>query len=144
LKLKNNTIFNRIEKTSVLFLLLSVFSLMLYSFTLNELILWRALAASMAVSITFFISQPIVRGVKEGDIVLVSVWKEIETPVMSDTYLDSTPTTALERGRLNDTIDVMLRDGSKGVVKILKYGFFSYPEGKLVELENPTQDKYFV
>ena len=144
MKLKNNTVFNRIEKTAVLFMLLTVFSLFFYSSTLNELMLWRALAASMAVSITFFISQPVIRGVREGDIILVSVWKEIETPVMSDTYLDSTPTTAMEPGRLNDTIDVMLRDGSKGVVKLIKYGFLSYPEGKLVELENPTKDKYFV
>jgi len=125
-------------------MLLTVFSLVFYSSTLNELMLWRALAASLAVSMAFFISQPVIRGVREGDIILVSVWKEIETPVMSDTYLDSTPTTAMEPGRLNDTIDVMLRDGSKGVVKLIKYGFFSYPEGKLVELENPTKDKYFV
>ena len=75
---------------------------------------------------------------------MVSVWKEIETPLMSDTYLDSTPTTALESGRVNQNIEVLLRDGSRGVVKILKYGFFSYPEGKLIELENPTKDKYFV
>ncbi|MEA1924727.1 MAG: hypothetical protein U9M95_02555 [Candidatus Altiarchaeota archaeon] len=144
MKLKNNAVFNRLEKTTVLFMLLTVFSLIFYSSTLNELMLWRALAASMAISLTFFISQPVIRGVREGDIILVSVWKEIETPVMSDTYLDSTPTTAMEPGRLNDTIDVMLRDGSKGVVKLIKYGFLSYPEGKLVELENPTKDKYFV
>jgi len=144
LKLKNNAVLNRLEKTTVLFMLLTVFSLFFYSTTLNELMLWRALAASLAVSITFFISQPVIRGVREGDIILVSVWKEIETPVMSDTYLDSTPTTAMGHGRMNDTIDVMLRDGSKGVVKLIKYGFLSYPEGKLVELENPTKDKYFV
>ncbi len=144
MKLKNNTVFNRIEKTAVIFMLLTALSLVFYSSTLNELMLWRALAASLAASLIFFITQPVIRGVREGDIVLVSVWKEIETPVMSETYLDSTPTTAMESGRLNDTIDVMLRDGSKGVVKLIKYGFFSYPEGKLVELENPTKDKYFV
>ena len=144
MKFQNNVVFNRIENSTVLFLLLIVLSLLLYSFTMNELLLWRSLAASLALSISLFIFYPIVRGIKAGDIIMVSVWKEIETPLMSDTYLDSTPTTALESGRVNQNIEVLLRDGSRGVVKILKYGFFSYPEGKLIELENPTKDKYFV
>jgi len=144
MKFQNSVVFNRIENSTVLFLLLIVLSLLLYSFTMNELLLWRSLAASLALSISLFIFYPIVRGIKAGDIIMVSVWKEIETPLMSDTYLDSTPTTALESGRVNQNIEVLLRDGSRGVVKILKYGFFSYPEGKLIELENPTKDKYFV
>ncbi|RLI93650.1 MAG: hypothetical protein DRO92_03890 [Candidatus Altiarchaeales archaeon] len=144
MKFQNNVVFNRIENSTVLFLLLIVLSLLLYSFTMNELLLWRSLAASLALSISLFIFYPIIRGIKAGDIIMVSVWKEIETPLMSDTYLDSTPTTALESGRVNQNIEVLLRDGSRGVVKILKYGFFSYPEGKLIELENPTKDKYFV
>ncbi len=144
MRVKNNLIFNRIENSTILFLLLTVLSLLIYSYTMSELMLWRALATAVALSISVFVLYPVIRGIKPGDVVMVPVWKEIDTPVMSDSYLDSTPTTALEPGRVNQDIEVLLRDGSKGVVRIMKYGFLSYPEGKLTELENPIKDKYFV
>lgn len=144
MKRKNGAVFNRLEKSTVLFLTLGALSLLTYAYTTNELFLWRGVAVSLASSISFFVFYPMVRGIREGDVVLVSVWKEIETPLLSDVYLDSTPTTAAESGRMNDHIEVRLRDGSRGMVQILKYGILSYPEGKLIELENPTQDKYFM
>jgi len=40
-----------------------------------------------------------VRGIKHGDIIMVPLMREINTPLVNDSYMESAPTIALEPGR---------------------------------------------
>jgi len=126
--------------TLFLFTLLLSLTLLFYSFTGNELWMWRFIALDIAISTTLFITYPYIRGIKAGDIIMICILKEIETPFMEESFMDNIPTIAMEPGRKNQRIEVQLGDGSRGVVMIRSYGLLSYPEGSLVELERPFQD----
>jgi len=71
---------------------------------------------------------------------MVPIWKEIETPFMEESYMDSVPAMAMEPGRRNHVIEVQLGDGARGLVKVLHYGLVSFPEGRLIEIEKPLRE----
>ncbi len=123
-----------------LFILLLIFSLSLYAVVADELLMWRAIAISLGISLSVFLFYPTIRGIKAGDIIMVPIWKEIETPFMEESYMDSVPMLAMEPGRRNHVIEVQLGDGAKGLVKVLHYGLLSFPEGRLIEIEKPMRE----
>jgi len=136
----NNPVFKRLELSLFLFILLLIFSLSLYAIAADELLMWRSIAISLGVSLSVFLFYPVIRGIKVGDIIMVPIWKEIETPFMEESYVDSIPAMAMEPGRRNHVIEVQLGDGTRGLVRILHYGFISFPEGRLIEVEKPLRD----
>lgn len=140
----NNPISKRLELSLSLFLLSMVFSLSLYAFLTDELLMWRSIALGIGTSLTAFLFHPTIRGIKAGDIIMVPVWKEIETPFMEESYMDSVPTIAMEPGRRNHVIEVQMGDGTRGVVKVLNYGLISLPEGRLVEIEKALIEKQII
>lgn len=133
-----NPVVKRAEFSIFIFLILLTISLLIYGVTLNEIMMWRIIAFSLAFSISFFTLYPLYRGIRRGDIIFVSVWKEIETPFVSDSYIDTIPSMALESGRRNQSIEVQLGDGSRGIVKVLDYGIIYQPRGRLMEVESPS------
>ncbi|MBN2014213.1 MAG: hypothetical protein JW778_03445 [Candidatus Altiarchaeota archaeon] len=136
----NNPVYKRLEKSLFLFGLLLVISFLSYFVFMDEVFMWRFFAFGLGASISLFIFYPTIRGIKAGDIVMVPIWKEIETPFMEESYMDSVPTVAMEGGRRNELIEVRLGDGTSGLVKLLHYGLISFPEGRLIEIEKPLSD----
>ncbi|OYT40682.1 MAG: hypothetical protein B6U86_03650 [Candidatus Altiarchaeales archaeon ex4484_43] len=136
----NNPVSRRLELSLFLFVLLLVFSLSLYAVVADELLMWRSIAISLGISFSTFLFYPTIRGIRMGDIIMVPIWKEIETPFMEESYMDSVPAMAMEPGRRNQVIEVQLGDGTRGLVKILHYGFISFPEGRLIEIEKPLRE----
>ena len=136
----NNPVFKRLEKSLFLFGLLLAFSVFTYSIMMDEVLMWRSIATSFGIGLSMFLFYPTLRGIRAGDIVMVPIWKEIETPLMEESYMESIPTIAMEAGRKNQVIEVRLGDGTRGTVKILHYGVLSFPEGRLIELEKPLTD----
>jgi hypothetical protein len=136
----NNPVSRRLELSLFLFTLLLVFSLFLYVVFLDELLMWRSVAVALMFALSAFLFYPTFRGIRAGDIIMVPIWKEIETPFMEEAYIDSVPTMAMEAGRRNHVLEVQLGDGSKGLVKILHYGLLSFPEGRLIEIEKPLRE----
>lgn len=140
--MKTNPVLNRIELSVFIFLSVLIISLLTYVVFINELLMWRIIAGGIATSLTTFLLHPQIRGIRNGDIIMVSVLRRIETPTVVESYMEEVPTEALENGRKNHTISVRLWDGSKGTVQILSYGTFSLPEGKLIEVENLKEGGY--
>lgn len=136
----NNPVYKRLEMSLFLFGLFVVFSLLFYAVFVDEILLWRSIAVSFAASMSLFLFYPTLRGVKAGDIVMVPIWKEIETPFLEESYVETIPTIAMKNGRRNQIIEVRLGDGTRGTVKLLHYGIMSFPEGRLIELEKPLTD----
>jgi len=130
-----NPVIRRLERTTVILLVGSSISFFSYSFLGEELFLWRGIAFTIAVALLYFLLHPLARGVRKGDVVFVNIWREIDTPTMSDSYLDNVPTIALENGRPNQRIKVQLWDGSHGIVQLLNYGIVTPIEGRLIEAE---------
>ncbi|HEX55269.1 MAG: hypothetical protein DRO95_02080 [Candidatus Altiarchaeales archaeon] len=135
-----NPVVKRLEMILFLFILLLSLSLVFYAVTGNELWMWRFIALDIAISSALFIVYPFIRGIRAGDIIMISVLREIETPFMEESFVDNVPTIAIQPGRINQNIEVQFGDGSRGVVKIRNYGIFSFPEGALIELEKISQD----
>jgi hypothetical protein len=136
----NNPVYKRLEMSFVVFGLSAALSLFSYSVLMDELVMWRGIAVSFGLALSLFIFYPTARGIRPGDIVMVPIWKEIETPFMEESYVESVPTIAMENGRKNHVIEVRLGDGTRGTVKLLHYGIISFPEGRLIELEKPLSD----
>ncbi len=140
--LKFNPLMRRVEVTLLILVSISAVSFAGYAVTTNELFMWRSIALGFSVSLLLFLLYPTARGIKRGDVVMVSVWREIETPTITESYIDDLPTIALENGRKNSRIHVQLWDGSKGIVEIESYGFITPAEGKLLETEMPVRNRY--
>ncbi|ODS34898.1 hypothetical protein BEH94_11030 [Candidatus Altiarchaeales archaeon WOR_SM1_SCG] len=99
--------------------------------------IWRSIAVGLAISLIFLLAYPEIRGIRTGDVVMVPIWREIETPFSSEGFMDNTVAVAMESGRRNQKIKVRLWDGSRGLARILDYGFVTPPEGRLLEAEAP-------
>ena len=99
--------------------------------------IWRSVAIGLGISLIFLLVYPELRGIRSGDVVMVPIWREIETPFSSEGFMDNTIAIAMENGRRNQKIRVKLWDGSNGTAKILDYGFITPPEGRLLEAEAP-------
>jgi hypothetical protein len=136
----NNPVSKRLEMSLFLFILFLVFSLSIYAIFYDELLMWRSIAIGLGVALSVFMIYPTFRGVRAGDIIMVPIWKEIETPFLEESYMDSVPTIAMEPGRRNSLIEVQMGNGDKGMVKILHYGILTLPEGRLMEIEKPIRD----
>lgn len=136
----NNPVYKRLEMSLFLFGLLLIISLSSYALFVDEVFMWRSVALSVGASLSMFLFYPTIRGIKSGDVVMVPIWKEIETPFMEESYMDTVPTVAMECGRRNQVIEVRLGDGTSGLVRLLHYGLISFPEGRLIEIEKPLSD----
>lgn len=133
-----NPVLRRAEESLIISGALFIASLLSYAATGLEVLLWRGTALGLAASITYFLFKPRLRGIRKGDMILVSIWREIETPLVSESFIESSPTIAMEDGRTNQKIKVKLWDGSQGVVHITGYGLLTPAEGKLIEAELPV------
>ncbi len=136
----NNPVFKKLEISAFIFGLLLIISLLSYSLLVNELLMWRSIALSVGTSLTVFLFYSSIRGIRAGDVVMVPILKEIETPFMEESYMDTVPAIAMEEGRKNNIIEVRLVDGTRGLVKLLHYGILSFPEGRLMEIEKPMKN----
>lgn len=133
----SNTPLRRLERALLLAGALALLSLIGYVAGLAEVIMWRGIALAVTCGLAYFLLQPTMRGVRAGDLVLANMWREIDTPALSESYLESAPTIALESGRVNQRIRVQLWDGSHGIVLLTHHGLLTHPEGRLVEAEVP-------
>ena len=144
MEVNNNPVFKRFELSFFMFGLFAVLSLLGYCFFADEIFMWRLIAFGAAVSFAGFLFYPSLRGVKAGDTVVVAIWKEIETPFMSDSYVDCVPTIAMESGRKNQIIEVRFGEGTRGIAKLLHYGVMSLPEARLLEVEKSIENHSMV
>lgn len=135
--LKLSPFLRQIQAFLMVVIMTLIVSLLGYAMFGESFNLWRSIAIGLAVSLIFLLAYPEIRGVRKGDVVIVPIWREIETPFSSEGFMDNTIAVALESGRRNQKIKVCLWDGSGGTAKIVDYGFITPPEGRLIEAEAP-------
>ncbi len=132
-----NPFLRRIQSFSMVLVITLIVSLLGYAIFGAVFNIWRSFSIGLAISLIFLLAYPELRGVREGDVVVVPIWREVETPFSSESFMDNTIAIAAENGRRNQMIMVRLWDGSAGKIKIMDYGFITPPEGKLLEAEAP-------
>ncbi|MFH1721086.1 MAG: hypothetical protein ABH950_00625 [Candidatus Altiarchaeota archaeon] len=133
----------RAENSLKIFGLTTLVSLITYVIFGFELLLWRGVAFGAALAIGYFLLHPQIRGVRKGDMVMANIWREIDTPQINESYIETAPTVALEDGKANQRIRVQLWDGSQGIVHLTSCGILTLAEGRLVEAEIPKTSPKF-
>lgn len=132
-----NPFLRQIHAFLIVLIMTLIVSLLGYAIFGSAFNIWRGLALGLGISLIFLLVYPEIRGIRAGDIIVIPIWREIETPFSSEAFMDNTVSVAMESGRRNQKIRVKLWDGSRGTAKILDYGFFAPPEGRLLEAEAP-------
>ena len=135
--LKFSPFLRQIQAFLIVIIMTMIVSLLGYAIFGESFNVWRSIAIGLAISLMFLLAYPEIRGVRKGDVVIVPIWREIETPFSSEGFMDNTIAVAVESGRRNQKIKVRLWDGSGGTAKIVDYGFITPPEGQLIEAEAP-------
>ena len=132
-----NPVLRQMQVFLIVLIMTFIASLLGYAIFGEAFNIWRSIAIGLAISLIFLLFYPEIRGIRAGDVVMVPIWREIETPFSSESFMDNTIAIAMESGRRNQKIRVSLWDGSSGTAKILEYGFITPAEGRLLEAEAP-------
>ena len=97
----SNPTITRIEVSLIFLILTLILSTLFYAIFVSEILMWRSMAVGVSISLLIFLVYPEIRGIKRGDPVIVAVLREIETPTHKESFIDSSITIALEKGRKN-------------------------------------------